>query len=111
MGGKVRFVDGDDAEILPGIRAYTGARHTFASQYITIAANPTVVLASDNAYLYRNLSERRPVATFAPADSTSNLMALSRMLELAGGVDNVIPGHDPQQFVRFPTEGRTATIR
>ena len=28
---KVRLIDGDDREILPGIRVYTGARHTFAS--------------------------------------------------------------------------------
>ena len=35
--GRLRLVDGDDIEILPGIRAYTGARHTFASQYIRVA--------------------------------------------------------------------------
>ena len=29
--GRLRLVDGDDREILPGIRAYTGARHTYAS--------------------------------------------------------------------------------
>lgn len=28
--GRVRLVDGDNVEIFPGIRAYTGARHTYA---------------------------------------------------------------------------------
>ena len=46
--GKLRLVDGDDVELLPGIRAYTGARHTFASQYIRVAGDPPYVLASDN---------------------------------------------------------------
>jgi hypothetical protein len=33
------------------------------------------------------------------------------MIELAGSPDRVIPGHDPKQFERFPTEGRVARIR
>src|SRR5881394_2879418 len=57
--GRLRLVDGDDVEILPGIRVYTGARHTFASQYIRVEGNPSFVLASDNCYLYRNLAERK----------------------------------------------------
>src|ERR1700693_5838448 len=34
--GRLRLVDGDNVEILPGIRAYTGARHTWASQHIRV---------------------------------------------------------------------------
>jgi glyoxylase-like metal-dependent hydrolase (beta-lactamase superfamily II) len=115
--GQVRLVDGDDVEILPGIRVFTGARHTFASQYVLVQGSPAYLLASDNAYLYRNLDEHRPVATFTPADSSANLAALSRMLELAGSADYVVPGHDPAQFDRFPKEagdgggGRVARIR
>jgi len=51
------------------------------------------------------------VATFTPADSTANLTAIRRMLRLAGSIDNIVPGHDPEQFDRFPTTGRVATIR
>src|SRR6201986_3506114 len=47
--GRVRLIDGDNVEILPGIRVYTGGRHTFASQYILVEGNPRFVLASDNA--------------------------------------------------------------
>jgi len=56
---KVRLVDGDDREIFPGIRAYTGARHTYASQYILVQGHPSYVLASDNCYMYRNMEQNR----------------------------------------------------
>ncbi len=109
--GRVRFVDGDDVEILPGIRAYTGARHTFASQYLLVEGDPPFVLASDNCYLYRNLAEHAASATFEESDRAANLEAQARMILLAGSPDRVVPGHDPEQFVRFPTEGRVARIR
>jgi glyoxylase-like metal-dependent hydrolase (beta-lactamase superfamily II) len=109
--GKLRFVNGDDTEILPGIRAYTGARHTFASQYIRVAGTPPYVLASDNCYLYENLKSHRPGATFDPADAQANLAAQARMVKLAGSADRVVPGHDAIQFQRFPTTGRVARIR
>jgi glyoxylase-like metal-dependent hydrolase (beta-lactamase superfamily II) len=109
--GQVRLVNGDDAEILPGIRAYTGARHTFASQYIRVAGDPPYVLASDNCYLYENLKTHRASATFDQADEPGNIAAQQRMISLAGSVDRVVPGHDPAQFERFPTTGRVARIR
>src|SRR4030095_11812521 len=66
--GGVVLIDGDDREIIPGIRVYTGARHTYASQYIRVAGNPAYVLASDNCYLYRNIDTKAPIATFDPVD-------------------------------------------
>ena len=109
--GRLRLVDGDDVKILPGIRAYTGARHTFASQYIRVAGNPAFVLASDNCYLYRNLAEHKASATFAESDRPANLANQERMIALAGSAERVVPGHDPGQFERFPTQGRIARIR
>jgi glyoxylase-like metal-dependent hydrolase (beta-lactamase superfamily II) len=109
--GRLRLVDGDDVEILPGIRAYTGARHTFASQYIRVDGDPPFVLASDNLYLYRNLAERKASATFSEADLPANIRNQERMIELAGAAGRVIPGHDPAQFERFPAKGRVARIR
>jgi glyoxylase-like metal-dependent hydrolase (beta-lactamase superfamily II) len=32
--GRVHLVDADNIEIFPSIRAYTGSRHTYASQYL-----------------------------------------------------------------------------
>jgi glyoxylase-like metal-dependent hydrolase (beta-lactamase superfamily II) len=110
--GRLHLVDGDNVEIFPGIRAYTGGRHTFASQYLRVEGNPPFVLASDNVYLYRNLAEHKPSATFTEADHAANIAAQSRMIELAGGnPDRVIPGHDAAQFQKYPTTGRIAKIK
>jgi glyoxylase-like metal-dependent hydrolase (beta-lactamase superfamily II) len=114
--GRLRLIDGENAggrdgvEILPGIRAYTGARHTWASQYIRVDGDPPFVLASDNCYLYRNLAEHKASATFSEADQPANIRNQARMIELAGSADRVVPGHDPRQFERFPTQGRIAKI-
>lgn len=100
--GRVKLIDGDNQEILPGIRVYTGGKHTFASQYVGVATSGgTVVIASDNAYLFRNLDEKRAIAQ--TLDASSNLAAQARMIEVAGSPARVIPGHDPDVFTRFPT--------
>ena len=109
--GRMHLVDGDNVEIFPGIRAYTGARHTYASQYLKVEGNPTFVLASDNCYLYLNLSSHLASATFSDADHPANIAAQARMTELAGSPDRVVPGHDALQFQKFATEGRVAKIK
>jgi glyoxylase-like metal-dependent hydrolase (beta-lactamase superfamily II) len=109
--GRVRLVDGDNVEMLPGIRGYTGARHTYASQYIRVEGNAAFVLASDNCYLYRNLETHAASATFSESDRAANLRAQERMIELAGARERVVPGHDALQFGRFPTQGRIARIK
>jgi len=109
--GRLRLVDGDDVEIIPGIRAYTGGRHTYASQYLRVEGEPPFVLASDNCYLYRNIAERKASATFTEADQPANIKNQQRMIELAGSADRVVPGHDALQFRRFPTQGRIARIK
>jgi glyoxylase-like metal-dependent hydrolase (beta-lactamase superfamily II) len=111
LDGKVHLIPGDDVEILPGIRVYTGARHTYASQYIRVDGNPPFVLASDNCYLYRNLETHASIATFLPEDHAANLAAQARMVQLAGSADRVVPGHDMLQFQKFPTKDRVAHIR
>ena len=99
--GRVKLIAGDNQEILPGIRVYTGGKHTFASQYVGVStATGTVVIASDNAYLYRNLDEKRAIAQ--TLDAASNLAAQARMVDIAGSPARVIPGHDPDVFTRFP---------
>jgi glyoxylase-like metal-dependent hydrolase (beta-lactamase superfamily II) len=109
--GRLRLVDGDGVEIFPGIRAYTGARHTFASQYLRVDGSPPFVLASDSVYLYRNLAEHKPSATFSEADYPANIRSQERMIQLAGSPDRVVPGHDALQFQQFPTQGRVAKIK
>lgn len=109
--GRLRLVDGDDVELLPGLRVYTGARHTYASQYLRVGGEPAFVLASDNCYLYRNLDTPAASATFTEADRAANLAAQQRMINLAGSIRRVVPGHDLRQFERYPTVGRVAKLR
>jgi glyoxylase-like metal-dependent hydrolase (beta-lactamase superfamily II) len=104
--GRVRLVDGDDQEVIPGIRVYIGGKHTYQSQFISVETRSgRVVLASDNAYLFENLDKHLAIAqtaTKSPQDVESNLAAQDRMLKLAARPGLVIPGHDPAVFERFP---------
>jgi glyoxylase-like metal-dependent hydrolase (beta-lactamase superfamily II) len=109
--GRVNLLDGDNVEIFPGIRAFTGSRHTFSSQYLQVLGHPTFVLASDNAYFYLNLSAHLASATFSDADHAANIAQQSRMIQLAGSQDRVVPGHDILQFQKFSTTGRVAKIK
>ena len=109
--GRLRLVDGDNVQLFPGIRAYTGGRHTYASQYLCVEGTPTFVLASDNLYLYRNLADHKASATFSDADHAANIRNQDRMVQLAGSPDRVVPGHDALQFQKFPTQGRVARIK
>lgn len=98
---RVGLVDGDAQEILPGIACYTGGKHTYASQYVAVnTAVGTVVLASDNMYLYENLEKHVPIAQ--SLDQDSNLRAQDRMKQLAAAPQWIIPGHDPAVMTKFP---------
>ena len=102
--GRLRLVDGDGKEIIPGITVYTGGKHTFASQFATVKSGTnTIVIASDNLYLYENLARRVPIAQ--TLDAASNLNAQGRMLSLASDEKLIVPGHDPEVFSRFPNPG------
>jgi glyoxylase-like metal-dependent hydrolase (beta-lactamase superfamily II) len=98
---RAGLVNGDAQEILPGISCYTGGKHTYASQYVTVnTAVGTVVLASDNMYLYENLEKHLPIAQ--SLDQDSNLRAQDRMKRLAAAPQWIIPGHDPAVMTKFP---------
>jgi glyoxylase-like metal-dependent hydrolase (beta-lactamase superfamily II) len=102
--GRVARIDGDARDFLPGITAYTGGKHTFASQFLGVrTAEGTVVIASDNCYLYENLD--RHVAIAQTLDAGSNLAAQERMRSLAAAERFIVPGHDPAVFDRFPEPG------
>lgn len=100
LAGRLQLVDGD-REILPGINVYIGGRHTWQSQYVGVNSRAgTIVLASDNMYLYENLARHAPVAqTFDPQ---SNLRSQDRMKTLAAKPELIVPGHDPAVMTRFP---------
>jgi glyoxylase-like metal-dependent hydrolase (beta-lactamase superfamily II) len=99
--GRVGLVQGDNQQIIPGITCYTGGKHTYQSQYVGVAtAAGTVVLASDNMYLYENLEKHAPIG--ATLDGASNLRAQDRMKQIAARPELIIPGHDAAVFTKFP---------
>ena len=101
LAGRVSLVNGDAQEILPGITCYTGGKHTFQSQYVGVNTKAgTVILASDNMYLYENLEKHVPIAQ--TLDAASNLRAQDRMKQLAASPRLIVPGHDPAVFDKFP---------
>jgi glyoxylase-like metal-dependent hydrolase (beta-lactamase superfamily II) len=109
MQGRVGLVNGDAQEILPGVTCYTGGKHTYASQFVAVnTAAGTVVLASDNVYLYENLEKHVPIA--ATLDADSNLRAQDRMKQLAASPRFVIPGHDPAVMTKF-TGSKPGVVR
>ena len=72
--GRVKLVDGDNQQILPGIRVYTGGKHTFESQFVGVTTpQGTLILASDNAYLYKNIESGVSIAQ--TLDAASNVAA------------------------------------
>ncbi|HXI29690.1 MAG TPA: N-acyl homoserine lactonase family protein [Vicinamibacterales bacterium] len=99
--GKVSFVRGDNDTLLPGVLFGVGGRHTWASQFVSVQTRAhTVVLASDNMYLYENLDAHLPVAQ--TLDAASNLRTQDRMRSIASEPRFLVPGHDPAVFDRFP---------
>ena len=101
--GRLRPVKGDQ-EAIEGIGFFTGGRHTYASQYVAVNTKTgTVVIASDNCYLYENLDKH--VAIAQTLDAASNLRAQDRMKQLASSPRLIVPGHDPAVFTRFPAPG------
>ncbi len=99
--GRVGLVNGDAQEIIPGITCYIGGKHTFQSQFVGVkTAAGTVVLASDNVYMYENMEKHVPIA--ATLDADSNLRAQDRMKQIASDPRLIIPGHDPAVMTKFP---------
>jgi glyoxylase-like metal-dependent hydrolase (beta-lactamase superfamily II) len=98
--GRVSFVRGDDDTSLSGLMFGIGGKHTWASQFVTVQTRTsTVVIASDNMYLYENLDAHRPIAQ--TLDAVSNLRTQDRMRSLASEPRLLVPGHDAAVFTRF----------
>ena len=104
MNGKVTLVDGDNKEILPGIRVFTGSRHTYNSQYVLVrAGGKKIILASDNIWIYYSLEHMVPASVGGTLDPVGYVRAMERMKTLATSPKYIIPGHDAKVYSRFPS--------
>lgn len=103
LAGQVTLVDGDDKEIIPGIKVFTGSRHTFNSQYVLVETGANkVLLASDNIWIYYSLDHLTPASQGGTLDPEGYVNAMRRMKTLVTDVKFIIPGHDSRIFSRFP---------
>jgi glyoxylase-like metal-dependent hydrolase (beta-lactamase superfamily II) len=108
LAGRVTLVDGDNKEIIPGIKVFTGSRHTFNSQFVLVETGvKKIVLASDNIWIYYSLEHLRPAAPGGTFDTAAYVQSMRRMKTLVSNPGYIIPGHDAKIFLLFPkvTEG------
>ncbi len=106
--GKIKLVNGDDVEIIPGIKVYIGSKHTCESQYVVVnTTTDKVLIASDNSWFYYNLNHMISIPlTFDPA---AYVNAMKRMKTLVNP-DLIIPGHDAKIFEKF-TKVKDGVVR
>jgi len=106
--GKLQLVNGDDIEIIPGIKVYIGSKHTYESQYVVVnTTTDKVLIASDNCWFYYNLNHMISIPyTF---DSKAYINAMQRMKTLVNP-DLIIPGHDAKIFEKF-TKVKEGVVR
>src|SRR5688500_18988389 len=99
-----------DEDFAPGIALRLAHGHTAGLQVVCCkTARGTVVLASDAAHLYANLTRRIAFPIFV--DEPAYGRAQERVMELAGhSLDHLIPGHDPLVLACFPSENDIARV-
>jgi|WetSurMetagenome_2_1015567.scaffolds.fasta_scaffold00002_238 glyoxylase-like metal-dependent hydrolase (beta-lactamase superfamily II) len=103
LQGRLKLIQGDNMELFPGIKVFTGSKHTYENQYLVVntnSVNNKILLASDAIWFYLNFEKMLPVSICL--DPKSYVEAMKRMKTL--GVDRklIIPGHDDSVFSIFP---------
>ncbi|MDF1750013.1 MAG: N-acyl homoserine lactonase family protein, partial [Alphaproteobacteria bacterium] len=98
-GGRVDFSYGD-TDLAPGVRLYHVPGHTHGLQALTVETKKgRLCLASDAAHFYDNIRLGQPFPIVS--DVGKMLDSQERVLQLAGSMDQLIPGHDPAVAKRF----------
>jgi len=105
----VVFHNGDE-EFAPGIGLHLVPGHTAGLMAVSCeTARGRVVLASDAAHLYANITRAIPFPIFVDVEGYK--AAQAKVMALAGGsLDHVIPGHDPLVLACFPTDNDIARV-
>lgn len=101
FAGRVVFHDGDRPEVFPGISLHSFPGHSPGVQGARIMTRRgPVLLASDAAHYFANVLNRKPF--IVTVDTRDTLESYTRLMALAGGVDRLIPGHDPKIRRYYP---------
>ena len=101
--GRVNLLDGD-TEFAPGVWCRLAFEsHTFGCQWIEVqTSGGPYVVAGDCVYWYENIERMWPPAYVQ--GNTWNLIKVYRAIRDAVNdeTDRVVPGHDPELFLRHP---------
>jgi glyoxylase-like metal-dependent hydrolase (beta-lactamase superfamily II) len=98
---RVAFHDGDAAP-LPGISLHVLPGHSKGMQAVRVMTpRGPVVLASDVSHYYANFLRRSPF--ILTIDAAQTLQSYQHLMQLAGSVDRIIPGHDPKVRRLYPS--------
>ncbi len=105
--GKVVFHEGD-GEIADGVTVHCIGGHSRGLQAVRVRTEAGfLVLASDAAHFYENLTRRKPFPIVV--DLEDMLRGFDRLEQLASSPDLIVPGHDPLVRTYFP-QGADAAI-
>jgi glyoxylase-like metal-dependent hydrolase (beta-lactamase superfamily II) len=110
--GRLVLLDGDQQHSA-GFNFHRGGGHTPGIQWLEIPSvgdSGTVVLASDNAFLFENIDRPAPIG--ACSDQQENLDEIKKMINVAEEVRLVVPGHDPLTMDTYePIDGSIVEIK
>jgi glyoxylase-like metal-dependent hydrolase (beta-lactamase superfamily II) len=104
--GRVKVVNGDAMNVLPGISCYLTPGHTAGCQ--TTAVNTRkgcIPITQDAVYTYRNLAENIPLGF--GYDFVAMLNSYDKIRKVMGTGKVFVPGHDPDFFNMFPKVAET----
>lgn len=98
--GKVVFYEGDGA-VADGVTVHCIGGHSRGLQCVRVrTSSGWLVLASDAAHYYENLTARKPFPIVV--DLEDMMAGFDRLEVLASHHDLIVPGHDPLVTAFFP---------
>ncbi|SHH95152.1 Glyoxylase, beta-lactamase superfamily II [Pollutimonas bauzanensis] len=98
--GRVNFYDGR-VDLAPGIILQPTPGHSAGQQAVCVhTQRGWVVLASDAAHYYENLQRHRPYPAALHVDKM--LESFDHIMQMAGDIQHIIPGHDPLVMQVYP---------
>ncbi|MBS7697447.1 MULTISPECIES: N-acyl homoserine lactonase family protein [unclassified Chelatococcus] len=96
------------AEIAPGITTHLVGGHSIGLQFVRVhTRRGWVVIASDAAVFYENITTRRPF--YIMHDLSDTLAAYDQLLQSAVAIDFIVPGHDAKVMAIYPPLSRELT--
>jgi glyoxylase-like metal-dependent hydrolase (beta-lactamase superfamily II) len=99
---RVVFHD-SESNPFPGISLHALPGHSKGVQAVRVVTpRGPVLLASDVSHYYANFLRREPF--WLTIDVEATLRSYTRLIEIAGSVDRIVPGHDPKVWSLYPLQ-------